>query len=448
MAIISAGVIMNVIFAFLMAIAAYSIGVKDIACGVSGVLPGNAAWKANLQPGDMFIDINHSGRRELSFRDLTNAVALSDLSKGIDFLVQRPGVEEPFWVNLRADLSASRLLPTIGVVSPRTSNLAEKPVYAGTAAAKPKAFRGNDKIVAVNDQAITTYAELDTQFAHHPDTPLRITVEHRKPVNKNASVEEKKAAAEQPPERLEIEVPPQPMRTLGLQMQLGAITAVQADSPAEKEGLREGDVITAIDGQNPGDPMRLADRLRRRAGEEVTLSIAPPTSGGQNETLEKKIKLREPKWIEEPQFSGNPAGIEALGVSCAVTNFIAATEEGSPAANATLAGGTTGQANRFAAGDEIMPHRASSCPSSRKAQNRRTTTRANRSPNLNSRRRSSSTPRSRTGRSSRCSCSDCPRVRRSRSRSRTAAAPRSKRPTPAIGSTPIAASSTRRYWSN
>ena len=44
MAIISAGVIMNVIFAFVVAVIAYERGVNEIPCVVGRVLPGDPAW--------------------------------------------------------------------------------------------------------------------------------------------------------------------------------------------------------------------------------------------------------------------------------------------------------------------------------------------------------------------------------------------------------------------
>ena len=119
MAIISAGVIMNIIFAFVMAVVAYLIGVKDMACGVSAVLPGEAAWRADMHPGDQIVGINDSGDRPLRFRDLMNAVALGDLEHGIDFEIKREGVEKPFLVNVRPDPDKKRLRPTIGVVQPR-----------------------------------------------------------------------------------------------------------------------------------------------------------------------------------------------------------------------------------------------------------------------------------------------------------------------------------------
>ncbi len=57
MAIISAGVIMNVIFAFVFASIAYLHGVNEVPCDVGGLVPGDAAWRAGLQPGDQIVQI-------------------------------------------------------------------------------------------------------------------------------------------------------------------------------------------------------------------------------------------------------------------------------------------------------------------------------------------------------------------------------------------------------
>ena len=51
MAIISAGVMMNVIFAFLMAVVAFSIGVEQMPCVIGEVFPGDPAWQADLRVG-------------------------------------------------------------------------------------------------------------------------------------------------------------------------------------------------------------------------------------------------------------------------------------------------------------------------------------------------------------------------------------------------------------
>ena len=360
MAIISAGVVMNVIFAFIMAAVAYSIGVRDEACGVSAVLPGEAAWRADMQPGDTILAINNSGDRPLRFRDLMNAVALCDLDEGIDFLVKREGVEKPFVINVLPDPDKKRFRPTIGVVNPRTTQLADKePALPHTPAAATKAFEPGDRIVEVGDIPIRGYADLVAVLARHSDQSLKFVVERtvKAAADKTGA---KPAAKDEPPEttRVEIEVAPRPMRTLGLVMKMGKITAVQAKSPAAAAGLRENDFITAIDGQPPGDPLRLPAVLARRAGETITLGISRQGNAGELEKIEVPVKLREPAWsagdglLEAP---GSPVGVPALGIAYKVLNIVETTDKDSPAANAELTkDDKPAEVAKFAPQDEIV----------------------------------------------------------------------------------------------
>ena len=55
MAIISAGVIMNLIFGFIFATIAYKVGVKIQPAVIGSTSPGDPAWKENLQPGDRML---------------------------------------------------------------------------------------------------------------------------------------------------------------------------------------------------------------------------------------------------------------------------------------------------------------------------------------------------------------------------------------------------------
>ncbi len=351
MAIISAGVIMNVIFAVIMAVAAYSLGVREVACGISAVLPGEAAWKANLQPGDRFLEIDDSGDRQLRFRDLRTAVMLADLDAGVNFLVERAGVDKPFLVNVKPDPDKNRLRPTIGVAPPETTTLSdEKATFAGSPAAETGKFKPGDKIVAIDDAPIATHAEMLAELTRRQDQPVRVKVE-RTP--KPATKDEKDSPAAT--ETLEIEVQPRPMRTLGLVMKMGKITAVQADSPAAAADIRAGDFITAIDGQPPADPIRLPDELRRRAGETITLAISRDGPSGQDEKLEKQIALRDWRWPEESSEQGTSVSVPALGLTYRVLNIVHQTDKDSPAALAQLSQDDKPAAvPLFAAGDEIV----------------------------------------------------------------------------------------------
>jgi S1-C subfamily serine protease len=52
------------------------------------------------------------------------------------------------------------------------------------------------------------------------------------------------------------------------------LQAVDPDSPAEKAGLRAGDLITAVDGASVDENHSLSDLIRaKKPGEKVTLSV-------------------------------------------------------------------------------------------------------------------------------------------------------------------------------
>ncbi len=92
--IITAGVIMNVIFAFIMASIAYWNGVRMAPSEVGEVIPGGAGWQANVRPGDVIKEIN--GQPVNYFEDLQNQVIykLRNDDNAIPFVVARNGDEK------------------------------------------------------------------------------------------------------------------------------------------------------------------------------------------------------------------------------------------------------------------------------------------------------------------------------------------------------------------
>ena len=75
-AIISAGVVMNILFACIIFPVVFSLGVKMDAPVVGDVEPGMPAWTMGIQPGDKIVSVN--GRKANSFEDVVFEVALSD----------------------------------------------------------------------------------------------------------------------------------------------------------------------------------------------------------------------------------------------------------------------------------------------------------------------------------------------------------------------------------
>ena len=152
MATISAGVVMNLIFALLAAIIAYELGVREAHCRVGQLVPGEGAWRADLKPGDEILKVN--GRRVVIFGDILQAV-IGDAQNGMTLLVRRPGQEKLLDLKVEADPSGGR--PHIGVMSSSITTLLREdaPVLAASPAAEAKPpFQLGDTIVQLDDQPI------------------------------------------------------------------------------------------------------------------------------------------------------------------------------------------------------------------------------------------------------------------------------------------------------
>ena len=113
---------------------------------------------------------------------------------------------------------------------------------------------------------VDNYQQLLSGLAEHLDKSLQLTVDCTVPA------EGDKRDAMETSKLVNIAVPTQPMRTLGLVMTMGEITAIQDGSPADGK-IKPRDRILKIDGKPIDDPMRLPDQLRSRAGDTITLTI-------------------------------------------------------------------------------------------------------------------------------------------------------------------------------
>ena len=323
MAIISAGVIMNVIFAILMASWAFGLGVRELTCEVSGVRPGGAAWRAGLRTGDEITGIG--GIKNPIFSDLQKGVTLGDVARGVEFTIHRPVDDSTRTVMLHPDTDLG--VPTVGVTSPFSLTLPQDigeglPGAAGLA--QPPLAAG-DTIVAVNGVPVRTYAQLIATLSEQPDKPVTLAIERR---GSEPGKERGGARAES----LTVEVPPQPLRSTGMVMTPLAVKAVQDDSPAAAAGIEPGDRLVAIDGDPVGDPLLLDERLRAGVGRTVKLTLA--RDGGERRDVE--VTPRAVSWIEESRWPASPVSVPALGVAIAVDALVADVDADGPAARAGI----------------------------------------------------------------------------------------------------------------
>lgn len=145
------------------------------------------------------------------------------------------------------------LRPAIGTVLPNTP-------------AAMAGLRDGDVVSAVNDQQTDSWATLHMQLMDalsDPDSDIQIVTEDGQ--------RHIPAAAHR-----DIEANPQAVAALGMMPQrlLLQVAAVMPDSPAEKAGLREGDVLVAIDDQPLHRWSDLVSRVRPAIGQSLALTVS------------------------------------------------------------------------------------------------------------------------------------------------------------------------------
>ncbi|MGW8257653.1 MAG: site-2 protease family protein, partial [Thermoguttaceae bacterium] len=195
--------------------------------------------------------------------------------------------------------------------------------------AKPPLEAG-DRIVMIDGQPVETYRQMLGYFAEHPSKPLELTVESPLPV-----ADQKKDGVETP-KLINVSVEPRHILTLGLVMTMGEVVAVQDGSPAAAAGIKAGDRIIKIDGNPPGDPMRLPERLRQRAGDAITLTV---DRQGSPEPINIAVTLRKVDWYEEPLTENCPLSVPALGIAYRVINRVDQVVPGGPGEKAGIHAG-------------------------------------------------------------------------------------------------------------
>ncbi len=339
MAIISAGVIMNLIFAVILATIAYRLGVPEMPAIIGGTLPASPAWTANIQPGDQVLQFGREGEpyNYMRWEDLMREVVLNGSDRDLDVLVQETDGRKTWHVIRPSDrLRSVNNRPTLGVVPQRTRELAllpEEAAYLGFESDVP--LEDRDEIVAINGQPIESDYALTQRLAIHYKDPLNITVARAEKSAGHAS------EASAPKREIAAVLQPRRMRELGLLMKIGPVVAVRSGSPAQFAGFLPGDSITLVNGEPVGDPLSLGQRLVRNPDSsesiEIQVSRVDPSGKPISKTLTVLPEL--PRQFQSSFTSGGPASIESIGLAFDVTSVVEGVVPDSPAEKADMRAG-------------------------------------------------------------------------------------------------------------
>lgn len=326
--IISAGVVMNLLFGFLAFIYVYMVGKNEPAPFLGTIEPGSPADLQGLRLGDELLGVD--GIHNPSYEDLFYASLLSTGGKTLVplELKNRQGGEFSALVTPRKLEGDSR--PTMGVGFPEgmVLNRGERagvvPAIRLMAGARTP-FQAGDRIIG----ARAAGSDQPFQPIDHGWQYVLAEFTHRK---RNMELEVRRGE-----EVIRLTVAPQPMRTVGLVMEMGPISVVSPKKvPAAAKSLQVGDVIVELDGNADLDPVRLPDLLADNAdaGKESKLKVRRGT-----ETFELTIPAEQMKgigvWTEARPSRGNsPMPVPMLGVAYEVLPRIKRVEPGSAAEKA------------------------------------------------------------------------------------------------------------------
>jgi regulator of sigma E protease len=333
MAIISAGVIMNIITGMLFFAGAFHSGVEQIPSIVGGTVPGSPAWKAKLDVGD---DIRRIGDRETrTFGDIMRGVALTTGKLKVSGM--RADGQTPFAAEITPDEQGTRRIIGVSFINGlKLAKFPEKdvpPVFPGTPAANAKpALMPADKILRIGDTPLEGFAELQQILADNRSEPVTIYVQRQ---DEDGEPEDA--------DPVKITIGPVKFRTLGLTTDIGTITAIQDGSPAAgKNGLQVGDKILRIDGEGEDvgtkiDPLELPDLLARKHGQEVKIDVSRPVPDADPKTVTVTlVPENRAGWTEFPTGPDVPITIPAIGIAYHVTTTVLKVAEGGPAAKAGI----------------------------------------------------------------------------------------------------------------
>lgn len=320
-AVISAGVIMNGIFAIIFFLVAFKIGVQMHVPVVGEVIVDSPAAAAGLQRGDEILRID--GEEPLDFVDIGLAAAFAD-ERGLELTVRRRGDVLGIHVQPRRDVKQE--FQQLGV-SPIDEVAAVEP---GGAAEKAGIRRG-DRILGVAGKPPESHDALAQTIYDHPGEPLALDIWRRD----DASREGKVVAVTVVPSK-------KPARTFGMKLsELPRIHEVSPDQPAAKAGLKPGDVIVGVNGVTLATVQELQDKIRaapprtpvkleiERAGKRETIEATPAYDEARKRQM-LGVVLDDLSGVVEAVAPGSPAAQAGVQPGMRVASVTLDGQPGSP----------------------------------------------------------------------------------------------------------------------
>jgi regulator of sigma E protease len=385
MAIISAGVIMNVILAAVCFVVAYMHGIERLPGVIGTVQSGSPAFEGGVHSGSQIVRIGSVERP--FFDDLRYEVVLSAENEKLPFEVARPG-EEVRRLQIVPDRDTSdkrNTRPMIGVGHPlsliliRNLDRRPAPVLISSAAAKatpPFAFE--DEIVATTDP---DDPKSITELPLDPRDPEKVRRDYfvfrqrlQRLAGQEITIRVRRKDENQGERFVDIKVPPAYHYDLGIVLAMGKVVSVRPPAPqpnqtdADPHPIQKNDRIVAVEVENPdGTPIRwVVSRGKQGPRKEHERELDPlrlpfelkqwaERSPQQDKKVKITVERYDPKtrredakanvevtWDDRFRFDhvivdpAAPMPIPELGIAYQVLTSVKSVRPGSPAATAGI----------------------------------------------------------------------------------------------------------------
>jgi regulator of sigma E protease len=325
MAIISAGVIFNLIFAVIFAAIAFKVGVDYEPPYVGNVVGGGPAWEHDVSGAEMVAIGDSKVEGYYTRTDMQQEIVFNGDEKPLPFEMIRYGDSEPSTIEItprRGYIRQAPDLPLIGVTARLRPVIGKTGAVDGSAAATANPpFMAGDRIVKVNTHVVKT--DIDLRRALELDADLKATF----------VLERAKENEDDPVKTVTTTVPTNPTRDLGFAVEWLPIAAIKIGSPAEKAGIKIGDEIITVNGEPRGDLLTLDKRMIKIVRDGGTVTLGVKRDGGQMQDV--SITPVVPNLIADIG-PNKPIAVDALGFAIPVNLTVEAVESGGPAAAAGL----------------------------------------------------------------------------------------------------------------
>lgn len=326
MAIISAGVIMNLITGTIFFALAFTLGVETVVATVGEVKVGGPAWRNGIYTGDQITRIND--RSINNFEDLMVNTALS---RGPMNVQGRHADGTPFQIIVPAEILKSEndsrrklgIAPAASLNLYQAKEVKDGPLADPATAAAAAGLQPGDTITAVSGVTVASHVEFLAEISRHAAEEVTLTVSRLK----NPEGKERADA--------EVKLPAQHGLDLGFRMSMGKVSDLRTGGVAEKAGIKVGDRIAKIDGllvENDLDPFRLTEYFSAHAGQEVTISLSREVEGKEPTSLDVTVIPEDrPAWSESPFTEDSPLSIPSLGMAYHIAPIVFSVDAEGPA---------------------------------------------------------------------------------------------------------------------